>query len=343
MPDDLGEFEGLEGLEDREYELGVEEIEATALSEFVGPCGGCTECASGSPPVGADLENKEAALDVVEIRFKSSRSCFCVNNSGGEIKAGSMVILDAERGTDMGMVVSVGEAAHEKRRSRGLVGQPMRNVLRLAGEEDVRQLEENRQTEEKAVAIFNARSQKYHLDMKLALVEYQFDRSRITFYFTAEGRVDFRLLVRDLASVYRTRIELRQIGARDEARKIGALGICGREICCLGWMSQIKRVNLDHARFQNLSLNPQRLAGSCGRLKCCILFELESYADALRRFPPLTAKIVTSKGEGVIDKLDIFRDFIYIRYQNTDVVEAVNLADVKSFQNTYHVNQIHNH
>ena len=339
MSEDFGDFsewilsgEGLEGLEDRDYELTVEEIETTAVSEYTGPCGGCTTCAAGSQPIGADLENAEAPLDIVEVEFKTNRGGFYINESGYPLQTGSHVILEAERGVDLGRVIAAGEVVHQKRRARGLVGQPMRKALRAPKEDELKQLEENRRIEEKATSIFKEKCQKHKLEMKLTAVEYQFDRTRITFYFTADGRVDFRTLVRDLANIYRTRIELRQIGARDEARKVGGLGICGREICCATWMTQIRRVTLEHARFQNLSLNPSRLAGSCGRLKCCILFEFENYLDALKKFPPLNSKIVTAKGDGYIEKVDIFRDRIYLRYQSSGVVEPLNLNEIKSYQ-----------
>ena len=152
----------------------------------------------------------------------------------------------------------------------------------------------------------------HKLSMKLAAVEYQFDRARLTFFFTSESRVDFRALVRDLAAVYRTRIELRQIGARDEAKKVGGLGICGREVCCTTWMSQVKRVNLDHARVQSLSLNPTRLAGARGSLQCCILFEMQNYVGAIRGFAELNSKIMTTEGEGLVEKIDMLNDRIYL-------------------------------
>ncbi len=332
MSNDLGDFEGLEGLEDRDFELSVEEVEATPVSGYSGPCGSCADCATGTNPIGGELENPEASLDIVEVEFKSNRSGFYINESNGSLHMGSRIILEADRGVDLGTVISTGETVRRKRRSRGLVGQPMRKVLRTAKDVELAQLEENRNIEDKAVSVFKEKCQKHNLVMKLTAVEYQFDRSRITFFFTADTRVDFRALVRDLAGVYRTRIELRQIGARDEAKKVGAIGVCGREVCCGIWMTQIKHVTLDHARFQNLSLNPSRLAGACGRLKCCILFELNNYLDALREFPPLSSKIMTVKGEGYIEKVDVFNYRVYLRYQNTGVVESLNLNEIKSYQ-----------
>ncbi len=342
MSDDLGDFEGLEGLEDKDFELLVEDVESAATQEYSGPCGGCADCATGTQPVGASLENTEANLDVAEVEFKANRSGFYRNESGATLHVGSCVVVEAERGIDLGRITTVGETSREKRRARGLIGQAMRRIVRVASEHDLRQYEENRSTEEKATAVFVEKCEKHNLSMKLAAVEYQFDRARLTFYFTAESRVDFRALVRDLASVYRTRIELRQIGARDEAKKVGGLGICGREVCCATWMSQIKRVNLDHARVQNLSLNPSRLAGACGRLKCCILFEMQSYLDATKLFPGLNSKVVTPKGEGTIDKVDIFNDRIYLRYKNSDALEPVSLKELKGYQRISTQEQVQN-
>ena len=342
MSDDFGDFEGLEGLEDRDFELLVEEVESTSLVESTGPCGSCANCATGAQPVGAGLDNAEALIDIAEVEFKANRCGFYTNESGSQLHAGTRVIVEAERGTDLGWVVTAGEAVHEKRRSRGLVGQPMRKLLRLANEPELKQNEENRRIEDKAADIFIEKCTKHNLSMKLVAVEYQFDHARLTFYFTAETRVDFRALVRDLASVYRTRIELRQIGARDEAKKIGGLGICGREVCCTTWMSQIKRVNLDHARFQSLSLNPSRLAGACGRLKCCILFEMQNYVDTLKQFPVPNSKVMTAKGEGLVEKVDIFNERIYLRYQNTNAVEPLSLEEIRKYQDRSGKDQLQN-
>lgn len=343
MSNDLGDFEGLEGLEDRDFELLVDEVEPSTLPEYSGPCGGCADCATGAQPLGACLDNTEASVDVAEVEFKANRSGFYRNESGAPLRTGSCVVVEAERGVDLGSVVSAGENARNKRRTRGLVGQAMKKIVRVATEHDMQQHEENRGTEEKAMAVFVEKCEKHHLSMKLASVEYQFDRARLTFYFTAESRVDFRALVRDLASVYRTRIELRQIGARDEAKKVGGLGICGREVCCATWMSQIKRVNLDHARAQNLSLNPSRLAGACGRLKCCILFEMQNYLSSVKHFPALNSKVVTPKGEGFIDKVDIFNERIYLKYKGSNVVERMTLDQITKYQSNSEREQVQNH
>ncbi len=343
MSEDFSEFtdwtgsvDGLESLEDRDFELSVEEVEERTSTEFLGPCGSCTDCSIGSQPIGGDLENIESDQDLVEIAFKSGRTGFYINETGGTLHAGERVILGAERGTDLGIVSTVGEEVKSKRRSRGLAGQPMRKVARVANEDELKKLDDNRKIEAEAMLVFREKSLRHNLEMKLVEVEYQFDRSRITFYFTAESRVDFRSLVRDLASVYKTRIELRQIGARDEAKKIGAIGVCGMKVCCSAWMSQLKRVTLDHARSQNLSLNPTRLAGACGRLKCCILFEAQHYIDEVEGLPPVNSKVVTQKGEGYIEKIDVMRDLVYLRYPATGVLDTLTMKEMRSISTQNH-------
>jgi cell fate regulator YaaT (PSP1 superfamily) len=324
--------EELEELEDRDFELYIEEIETAFAGEYPGSCGGCTNCASGSNPIGGELENTEASLDIVEVGFKSNRAGFFINESGASLLPDFHIIVEVESGIDVGKVISVGEKVRHKRRSHGIIGQPMRKILRIASDEDMNEAMNNRSVEEEAVSIFKEICKKHFLEMKLTAVEYQFDRSRITFYFTADNRVDFRNLVRDLAAVYHTRIELRQIGARDEAKKIGGIGLCGREICCMTWMNQIKRVTIDHARFQRVTLTPRRLAGSCGRIKCCILFEMQSYLEARKKFPPVNSTVVTAKGNGRIEKVDIFNDRIFLRYPNTGIIEMISLDEMKSYQ-----------
>lgn len=241
--------QSLEGLEDRDFELSIEETEPAYIEGHTGPCSSCTCCASGSVLVGNDFDNREAGLDLTEVKFKANRTGFYANETGIYLQPDSRVVVEGDHGIELGVVSTVGDAVHRKRRSQGIVGQPMGKILRVANDEDLKQSAELKQIEEKAVQIFKEKCAKHDLQMKLSVVEYQLDRSRLTFYFTADKRVDFRLLVRDLAGIYRTRIELRQIGARDEAKKIGDVGSCGREVCCAAWMTQLCKVNVDFARY----------------------------------------------------------------------------------------------
>lgn len=203
-----------------------------------------------------------------------------MNESAASLQLGSRVIVEAEVGVDLGKVILLGERVHQKRRSRGMVGKPLRKIFREATVDDLNGAISNRQVEANAISVFKEMCKKNSLELKLAGVEYQFDRSLITFFFSAVQRVDFRNLVRDLASVYQTRVDLRQIGARDQAKKVGAVSICGREVCCMTWMDQIKRVSSDQARLQGIALTPRKLLGSCGEIKCCVLFEMQNYFDA---------------------------------------------------------------
>ncbi|MGC8595123.1 MAG: PSP1 domain-containing protein [Candidatus Kryptoniota bacterium] len=326
------EYESLEGLEDRVYDFSVEDVEADTVADAEIPCGGCTPCAVGSTAVGGSLDNDEAVLDIVEVEFKANRTGFYLNESGVLISTGAYVIVEAERGIDLGRVSFTGEIVHQKRRARGLVGHPMRKIIRMASDEEIARYLENRKIEEKAVHVFKEKAVRYGLTLKLVTVEYQFDGSRITFFFSCDGRVDFRALVRDLASVYKTRIELRQIGARDEARKIGGYGTCGRELCCLRWLDQLKHVTLEHAKAQNISLNPGRLAGLCGRLKCCLLYEYPANGESQEYFPAINSKVITIKGEGVVERVDVFNDLVYLRYEKGRDVERMTLAEFKSCQ-----------
>jgi cell fate regulator YaaT (PSP1 superfamily) len=170
--------------------------------------------------------------------------------------------------------------------------------------------------------------------MKLIDVEYQFDRNRITFFFTADGRVDFRALVKELAAAYRTRIELRQIGPRDEAKRFGGLGNCGRDLCCTAWLGNFEPISTGMAKMQNLTMNPFKLAGQCGRLKCCLAFESQVYEELLKRFPPLETMIKTEKGIGRIEKVDIFQDVVYLYHEKNDIWEKLTLDDVKKLPDT---------
>ena len=339
MSDDFADYsdwapsgEGLEGLEDKDFEFFVEEVESAPVEEYSGPCGGCTRCATGASPLGADFENKEACLDIVEVEFKANRTAFYVNEASVYLQPESRVIVQGDHGIELGRVVATGETVRQKRRSQGTVGQAMGKILRLANDRDLEHLSEIARLENEAVPVFKEKCSKHNLPMKLAAVEFQLDRSRLTFYFTADRRIDFRALVRDLAGVYRTRIELRQIGARDEAKKLGGVGTCGREVCCVAWMTRLCRVNVDYARFQNLSLSPSRLAGACGRLKCCILFEHKNYLGALEKFPEINSKMITAKGSCSIERVDIFNERVFVKYQETGVVESVGLDELKLHQ-----------
>ncbi|NSW83374.1 MAG: stage 0 sporulation family protein [Syntrophothermus sp.] len=209
---------------------------------------------------------------VVGVRFKPAGKIYYFNGEDVELKVGDKVIVETARGIEFGEVV-IGRREVDE----GRLVLPLKNVIRKATEQDMRQAEDNRRREVEAYAICEAKIKEHGLPMNLIDVEYTFDRGKIIFYFTAEGRVDFRELVRDLASVFRTRIELRQIGVRDEAKMLGGIGTCGRVLCCATFLGDFEPVSIRMAKDQNLSLNPTKISGICGRLMCCLKFESETY------------------------------------------------------------------
>ncbi|HHX74239.1 MAG TPA: stage 0 sporulation family protein [Firmicutes bacterium] len=209
---------------------------------------------------------------VVGIRFKKAGKIYYFDPEELELPAGSFAIVETSRGQEFGEVVVAPRMVPDEE-----VVQPLKKVIRIAGEEDCQQILENRQKEEEAFEICLQKIGEHGLDMKLVDVEYTFDRSKVIFYFTSEGRVDFRELVKDLAAIFRTRIELRQIGVRDEAKMIGGLGPCGRVLCCHTFLGEFEPVSIRMAKDQNLSLNPTKISGVCGRLMCCLRYESDAY------------------------------------------------------------------
>lgn len=236
--------------------------------------------------------------NIVGVRFKKAGKIYYFDPNGLDIKVNDGVIVETVRGMEYGMVV-LGPRVEENPEF------PIRPVMRKATEEDLKQLEENREREKEAAEIFEAQVKKHSLDMKLVNVECTFDVGKIVFYFTAEGRVDFRLLVKDLAAVFRTRIELRQIGVRDEAKNLGGIGACGRPICCAQFLGDFEPVSIKMAKDQNLSLNPTKISGICGRLMCCLKYEQYMYEGMEQKRTEITepeqgSRVVTEDGEGKV-------------------------------------------
>ena len=299
--------------------------------------GDLAESASGGEKVsdGCCHENEQDdGVDhtpFIEVVFKGERRGYYLNESGLELSEGSSVIVEAEKGVDLGVIAAIGGTAYMKSRLRQRPCEgDLKKIVRLATDADLKVMEYHREQEHTAFTICLDRIHKLDLPMKLVDVEYQFDRNRITFYFTADGRVDFRQLVRELAAEYRTRIELRQIGPRDEAKRMGGFGVCGRELCCSSWLGQFEPISTDMARLQNLTINPFKLAGQCGRLKCCLSYEAQLYEELLTRFPPLDYRLVTPKGEGIIEKIDIFQDAIYVHYAKDNSWDRLTLDEAKA-------------
>ena len=245
---------------------------------------------------------------VIGVRFKKAGKVYYFDPDGVWPRPGENVVVETARGLELGEVVTGARTVNDAQ-----VVAPLKKVVRMATPEDVQRTQANEQREKEAFAVCQEKIAKHKLDMKLVSVEYTFDSSKIIFYFTANGRVDFRELVKDLASVFKIRIELRQIGVRDEARMLGGLGSCGRPICCGAFLSDFQPVSIKMAKEQNLSLNPTKISGQCGRLMCCLKYEQDNYESVLKRLPRVGKDIVTPDGVGVITEINAIRERVKVR------------------------------
>lgn len=247
--------------------------------------------------------------DLYLVEFKGNRREFFYNTFYHSFTLNDYVIVQAERGEDAGQL---------KRRVEKEIDfsdeEKPHSILRPASQEDKERILENRKAEDevwdKALPLIS----RHNLRMKLVDIEYQFDRNKLTFYFTAEHRVDFRALVRDLATVFKTRIELRQIGVRDEAKRVGGFGVCGLRLCCASYLRKFDPISTQDARNQGLSLNPSKISGNCGRLLCCLKYEGEFYSEVRKKYPDIGERYVTDVGEGVVDRIDVFKDYMVIKH-----------------------------
>lgn len=264
-----------------------------------------------------DVLDAPVVYEDVEVIFKGGRKGFYQNTQHLDLQTGDFVVVEADRGIDFGSVHMTGELVRLRAKSKG-TGADVRfpNVIRLAGLRDIERWEANKEKEATSFHIGREAIDRMKLPMKLVDAEWQFDHKKVTFYFTAAHRVDFRQLVRELAGRFRTRVELRQIGARDESARLGGIGSCGRELCCSTWLQEFKPVSTQAAKVQNLPLNPVRLSGQCGRLKCCLNYELEQYMTALKAFPKIDTPVTTPYGRGFVRKLDIFKDVVWIQHKD---------------------------
>jgi len=250
---------------------------------------------------------------VIGVRFKKAGKVYYFDPDGIWPRPGDYVIVETARGVEFGEVVTGSRSVNDAQ-----IVTPLKKVLRVASEEDVQRAEANEKREAEAFRICQERIARHKLDMKLVSVEYTFDNNKIIFYFTANGRVDFRDLVKDLASVFKIRIELRQIGVRDEAKMLGGLGSCGRPICCGAFLGDFQPVSIKMAKEQNLSLNPTKISGQCGRLMCCLKYEQENYEQVLKRVPRVGKDIVTPDGVGVITEINCIKETIKVRIRVDD-------------------------
>ncbi len=249
--------------------------------------------------------------EIIGVRFKKSSKVYYFSPGKNKIDAGMKVIVETARGVEIGDV-TIGNKMVEDTS----VVSPLKPVLRIATAQDIRQAEDNVNREKEAFEVCQKKIEEHKLDMKLVEVEYTFDQNKILFYFTADNRVDFRELVKDLASVFRTRIELRQIGVRDEAKLLGGLGICGRKLCCASHLGNFEPVSIKMAKEQNLSLNPTKISGTCSRLMCCLKYEQDAYEDLLKTTPAVGSFVKTNEGKGKVVEVNLLRGMIKVHYDS---------------------------
>lgn len=245
---------------------------------------------------------------VVGIRFKDVGKVYYFDPDGMQFKKGDRVIVETARGVECGEIALQNREVPDEE-----IVKPLKRIIRAAGPEDLKTLAENREKEKKAFSICEEKIRAHKLDMKLVEVEYTFDGSKILFYFTADGRVDFRSLVKDLAGTFRTRIELRQIGVRDESKMIGGFGICGRPFCCSTFLGDFQPVSIKMAKEQGLSLNPGKISGTCGRLMCCLKYEQNAYENLIRITPKVGAYVSTSEGKGTVTEISLLTGLVKVR------------------------------
>ncbi|MBE7034569.1 MAG: stage 0 sporulation protein [Ruminococcaceae bacterium] len=264
-------------------------------------------------------------IKVIGVRFKSVGKIYYFDPDGKKFSLGDGVIVETARGTECGTVAIAEREIDEEKFSM-----PIKKIVRPATAADLQVLEENKKKEKEAYQICASKILANKLDMNLIDVEYTFDRSKILFYFTAEGRVDFRQLVKDLASVFRTRIELRQIGVRDEAKMRGGLGICGRPLCCSQFLGDFEPVSIKMAKEQSLSLNPTKISGTCGRLMCCLKYEQEAYEALIRETPNVGAVVETPQGRGVVVSTTLLKGVANVKMKNgnDEIVHECKVSDL---------------
>lgn len=261
------------------------------------------------------VPNGQEVFDCVEIRFKNGRKDFYRNHEKLTISIGDVIATEASPGHDVGIVTLVGELVKVQMKKKGVDPKgDLLKVYRKATQKDIDIWTEARDREEPMKVRARELAIKLNLEMKISDIEFQGDGSKATFYYTASDRVDFRQLIKDFAREFSTRIEMKQVGFRQEAARLGGIGSCGRELCCSTWLTDFRSVNTSAARYQQLSLNPQKLAGQCGKLKCCLNYELDTYLDALKEFPTMETKLYTDKGDAVCQKIDIFKRLMWFAY-----------------------------
>lgn len=267
------------------------------------------------------LPSGQQKFDCVEVRFKNDRKAFFRNTNNLSLYVGDTVAVEAQSGHDVGIIILTGELVRIQMKKKKVTedSEEVRKIYRKANQKDIEVWQAARDREEEVKIRARRIAKGLGLEMKISDVEFQGDGTKAVFYYTAEGRVDFRQLIKDFASEFRIRIEMKQIGYRQEAAKIGGIGSCGRELCCSTWLTDFRTVSTSAARYQQLAINPQKLAGQCGKLKNCLNFELDSYLDALKDFPSMESTFETVNGTASCMKIDVFKKELWFSYQTSSM------------------------
>jgi cell fate regulator YaaT (PSP1 superfamily) len=296
--------------------------------------GGCNKLEVYDWLANIALPSGQKVYDIVEVRFKNSRKGFYRNAEHIALSVGDVVVVETAPGYDVGVVSVVGELARiqVKKKAPGFKPMETRKILKIATQKEIDSWIKARSFEQETMNQTRVMALTLGLEMKISDVEYQADMSKALFYYTAEGRIDFRQLIKDMADKFKVRIEMRQIGSRQEAAKLGGIGSCGRELCCSTWLTDFRSVSTSAARYQQLSLNPQKLAGQCGKLKCCLNYELDMYLDAIKSFPKAETKLKTESGEAIHIKTDVFKRLMWFAIQGENGLIALTPEQVKKIQ-----------
>ncbi len=269
--------------------------------------------------------------NIVGVRFKKPGKIYFFDPGDLQVNNRDFVIVETSQGQEFGEVAIANRMVEDES-----VLKPLKKVIRIATQKDKKHNEENKKKEKEAFDICNKKIKEHKLDMTLTDVEFKFDNSKVLFYFTADGRIDFRELVKDLATIFKTRIELRQIGVRDEVKRIGGNGICGRELCCCSFLGNFETVSIKMAKEQNMSLNPSKISGNCGRLMCCLKYEQEVYEEKINRLPKIGAIVKTEDGEGTVEGVETLKEKLRVKLKDDNgeyYFKKYDAKDVKIIKN----------
>ena len=268
--------------------------------------------------------------NIIGVRFKKPGKIYFFDSNGETVEKGKFVIVETAMGKEYGEVAIANRSIPESS-----VVAPLKKIIRIATEKDRKQNEENKLKQKEAFNICLEKIKEHNLDMELVDVEYKFDRSKLLFFFIAEGRIDFRDLVKDLAAIFKTRIELRQIGVRDQIRRLGGNGVCGRELCCCSFLGNFETVSIKMAKEQNVSLNPSKISGSCGRLMCCLKYEQEVYEEKIAKLPKIGAIVKTEDGQGEVCGVETLKERIKVKFKDGEesFFKRYDAKDVKVIKN----------